>query len=65
MGERMTKELVIQALKQANGRCDNPKGVLIHSYRGSQYCSNDYQKEVMIALVSSSCISIIITPIRV
>ena len=46
MGERMTKELVIQALKQANGRRDNPKGVLIHSDRGSQYCSHDYQKEL-------------------
>ena len=46
MGERMTKELVIQALKQANGRRDNPKGVLIHSDRGSQYCSHDYQMEL-------------------
>ena len=44
MGERMTKELVIQALKQANGRRNNPLGVLIHSDRGSQYCSHDYQK---------------------
>lgn len=46
MGERMTKELVIQALRQANGRRENPKGVLIHSDRGSQYCSHDYQKEL-------------------
>jgi len=46
MGERMTKGLVIDALKQAKGRCCNPKGVLIHSDRGSQYCSHDYQNEL-------------------
>ena len=44
MGERMTKELVIDCLNQANMRRDNPRGVLVHSDRGSQYCSNDYQK---------------------
>jgi transposase InsO family protein len=44
MGERMTKELVIRALNQANGRRNDPWGVLIHSDRGSQYCSHDYQK---------------------
>ena len=46
MGERMTKELVIQALKQANGRREEPKGVLIHSDSGSEYCSGDYQEEL-------------------
>ena len=46
MGERMTKGLVIDCLKQAKIRRDNPKGVLIHSDRGSQYCSNDYQEEL-------------------
>jgi len=44
MGERMTKELVINCLRQANTRRGNPRGVLIHSDRGSQYCSKDYQK---------------------
>lgn len=44
MGERMTKELVINALKSAYGRAGRPSGVIIHSDRGSQYCSNDYQK---------------------
>jgi len=43
MGDRMTKELVIRCLNQARGRRSNPRGVLIHSDRGSQYCSNDYQ----------------------
>ena len=46
MGDRMTKELVLGALKQAKGRRGNPKGVLSHSDRGSQYCSYDYQKEL-------------------
>ena len=44
MDERMTKELVMNCLSQANTRRDNPKGVLVHSDRGSQYCSKDYQK---------------------
>ena len=43
MGERMTKELVISCLTQANTRHNNPRGVLVHSDRGSQYCSKDYQ----------------------
>ena len=43
MGERMTKELVINCLNQANTRRNNPKGVLVHSDRGSQYCSKEYQ----------------------
>jgi len=44
MGERMTKGLVIDCLNQANTRRNNPRGVLAHSDRGSQYCSHDYQK---------------------
>jgi putative transposase len=44
MGERMTKELVISALSQANTRRQYPKDVLLHSDRGSRYCSKDYQK---------------------
>jgi putative transposase len=47
MGERMTKDLVIDCLMQANMRRDNPLGVLVHSDRGSQYCSKDYQKLLM------------------
>ena len=43
MGERMTKELVITALESAYMRVGRPRGVLIHSDRGSQYCSKDYQ----------------------
>jgi putative transposase len=46
MGERMTKELVLGALRQAKARRGNPKGVMAHSDRGSQYCSYDYQNEL-------------------
>lgn len=44
MGERMTKELVINCLKQAKGRRGSLQGLLLHSDRGSQYCSKEYQK---------------------
>lgn len=44
MGERMTKALVITALKNAYKRSGRPRGGLIHSDRGSQYCSSAYQK---------------------
>jgi putative transposase len=44
MGERMTKKLVIDCLKQALTRRGKPRGVLLHSDRGSQYCAYDYQK---------------------
>jgi putative transposase len=43
MGERTTKDLVIRALNQALGRRERPRGVLLHSDRGSQYCSHEYQ----------------------
>jgi putative transposase len=44
MSERMTKDLVINALKSAYLRAGKPTGVLLHSDRGSQYCAKDYQK---------------------
>lgn len=43
MGENMKKGLVIDALKQAIGRFRPGAGLLLHSDRGSQYCSNEYQ----------------------
>lgn len=43
MAEHMKKELVIDALQQAIGRFRPKPGLLLHSDRGSQYCSNDYQ----------------------
>lgn len=44
MSERMTSKLVIDALQMAIWRRKKPRGVIIHSDRGSQYCSSDYQK---------------------
>lgn len=41
--EKMTKELVINALNDAYTRAGKPTGVILHSDRGSQYCSHDYQ----------------------
>jgi putative transposase len=43
MSERMTTPLVSDTLKMALWRRKMPKGVLVHSDRGSQYCSRDYQ----------------------
>lgn len=43
MSERMTKDLVINALNYAYQRVGRPIGVILHSDRGSQYCSIDYQ----------------------
>lgn len=44
MSERMTAKLVCDALEMALFRRGKPKGVVVHSDRGSQYCSADYQK---------------------
>ena len=44
MANHMRKELVMDALKAAIGRAGRPKGALLHSDRGSQYCSAEYQK---------------------
>jgi len=41
--ERMTADLVCDALRMALWRRGNPQGVIVHSDRGSQYCSGDYQ----------------------
>ena len=46
MGDRMTKELVITALENAYLRSGKAPGALIHSDRGSQYCSKEYQKRL-------------------
>jgi putative transposase len=43
MNERMTKELVINALEEACTRRNPQAGLLLHSDRGSQYCSKEYQ----------------------
>ena len=47
MRERMTKELVIDALRMAWFRRRPPPGLIHHSDRGSQYCSHDFQKQLV------------------
>lgn len=44
LSERMTKQLVIDALQMAIWSRKPPRGLIIHSDRGSQYCSYDYQQ---------------------
>ncbi len=46
MDIRMNKSLVINALTEACGRRNPKPGLLLHSDRGSQYCSKEYQKEL-------------------
>lgn len=43
MGERMTRTLVMQALFGAVAPKRLVQGLILHSDRGSQYCSHDYQ----------------------
>ena len=43
MNERMTRQLVIDALEMAVDRRHPEPGLLCHSDRGSQYASDDYQ----------------------
>jgi len=42
MGDRITKGLTIQALRQAMSRRGIKAGLVLHSDRGSQYACNDY-----------------------
>ena len=44
MSNRITKKLVIDALQMAVWRRRPEDGLIFHSDRGSQYCSNDFQK---------------------
>ena len=43
LSERMTSTLVTDALQMALWRRGAPQGVIVHSDRGSQYCSHAYQ----------------------
>lgn len=46
MGERMTKALVIDALRMAWFRRKPSANLIFHSDRGSQYASGDFQKQL-------------------
>ena len=43
MDSRMAKELCMNALLDAINHTDDTEGCILHSNRGSQYCSLDYQ----------------------
>ena len=43
---QMTKELTIRALTDAVQQRNPKEGLILHSDRGSQYCSLEYQKEI-------------------
>ena len=43
MSERMTASLVCDALRMALFRRKRPRGVIMHTDRGSQYCSRDHR----------------------
>ncbi len=44
MSKRINRQLVCNALLMALWRRKFPKGVIVHSDRGSQYCSKMFQK---------------------
>lgn len=44
MNRRMTQQLACDALAMALFRCHFPRVTIIHSNRGSQYCSKRYQR---------------------
>lgn len=44
LAERMSTALVCDALTMALWRRQRPRGVIVHSDRGSQYCAHDYQR---------------------
>jgi putative transposase len=46
MNERMTQQLVIDALEMAVGRRNPQRGLIAHSDRGSQYASRAYQQRL-------------------
>lgn len=46
MSSRMTKELVINALFRAAANKRPAKGLILHSDRGSQYCSHDFTRSL-------------------
>jgi transposase InsO family protein len=46
MDKQMTQSLVIDALKQAIGRTNSPRGIIIHSDRGVQYACKKYRNHL-------------------
>ena len=46
VSNRMKKDLALKALHRAIALRDPPAGLIHHSDRGSQYCSDDYRREL-------------------
>jgi putative transposase len=44
MSERMTADLACDPLRMAIFRRKRPKGIIVHSDRGSQYCLHAYRQ---------------------
>ncbi len=44
LSSRMTADMVVQALQMAITRRKPTKGLIVHSDRGSQYCSHAYRE---------------------
>lgn len=54
LNNRMSRELIRNALRMAIWRRQPAPGLIFHSDRGSQYCSNDFQKMLkMYGMISS------------
>jgi len=54
LDDNMRSELVLKALEVAVGRRQVAPGLIFHSDRGSQYASQDYQKALAAAGITSS-----------
>lgn len=54
MSVRMKSGLVCDALQMALNRRGHPEGVIVHSDRGSQYCSDDYQNLIKLSRLTCS-----------
>lgn len=54
MNTRMTKQLVCDAMQMAIDQRDNFVGVIMHTDRGSQYCSNMFQQQLKANDIRSS-----------
>ena len=54
MDKRMTRKLVIDALKMALNRRQPPRGLIFHSDKGSQYASDDFKRVLWAAGIRQS-----------
>ncbi len=54
LNNRMTRKLIMDALRMAIWRRRPESGLVFHSDRGSQYCSNDFQKMLKYHKMKSS-----------